>query len=191
MILKSDLLTIDGFIKHWAQEAPDTVAMTFQNMCLDYKALDILTLKIANMLCVKGLKKGDRIVWIGKNSYLYFALFYGAARIGVVIAPIGWRLAPAEWAYILNDTHAKLVFTGEEFDGALNTLRQDIPHVQEILTYNQTEKEIAVFCSIFAERRCFASNANISRKCSSATNEKSRVLMCSTVWFFLTTIIGK
>ncbi len=31
---------------------------------------------------------------------------------GVVMAPVGWRLSPAEWAFIVNDTQAKLVFAG-------------------------------------------------------------------------------
>jgi acyl-CoA synthetase (AMP-forming)/AMP-acid ligase II len=137
-----DLLTIDGFIKHWALEKPAALALTFEDKKFDYRELDLRTSKVANMLGAKGLKKGDRIAWIGKNSDLYFALFYGAARLGVVITPIGWRLAPAEWMYILNDTQAKLVFTGAELDGSLDTFRQHIPHVQEILTADQAEKEI-------------------------------------------------
>jgi acyl-CoA synthetase (AMP-forming)/AMP-acid ligase II len=137
-----NLLTIDGFIKHWAQERPNTLALTFEDKSLEYQELDLLTSKVANMLAAKGLGKGDRIVWIGKNSDLYFTLFYGAARLGVVITPIGWRLAPAEWAYILNDTRAKLVFTGAGFDGALDTIRHDIPHAQEVLTTHETEQLI-------------------------------------------------
>src|SRR3546814_8204249 len=69
-----------------------------------------------------GLKKGDRIAWIGKNSDLYFALFYGAARAGSGRAPIGWRLSPAEWAFIVNDTQAKIVFAGPGFEGLADQL---------------------------------------------------------------------
>ena len=40
---------------------------------------------VASALFAAGLQKGDRIAWIGKNSDLYFILFYGAARAGIVL----------------------------------------------------------------------------------------------------------
>jgi fatty-acyl-CoA synthase len=38
------------------------------------------------------------------------------------MAPIGWRLSPAEWAFIVNDTQAKMVFAGPGFDGLADQL---------------------------------------------------------------------
>jgi acyl-CoA synthetase (AMP-forming)/AMP-acid ligase II len=147
----SDLGTVDDFITYWAKETPNTAALTFLDRSHSYLELESLTNKVANMLLGAGLVKGDRIAWIGKNSDLYFLLFFGAARLGVVIAPIGWRLAPAEWAFILNDTKAKLVFTGAEFDGALDDLRSDLPHIQEMLTNEQASLRIeATVASPFA-----------------------------------------
>jgi acyl-CoA synthetase (AMP-forming)/AMP-acid ligase II len=89
------------------------------------------------MLTAMGLKKGDRIAWLGKNSDLYFTLFYGAARIGIVIVPIGWRLAHAEWAYIINDTQAKALFTGPEFDAAGTALRKDAEFLEHVIAADQ------------------------------------------------------
>jgi long-chain acyl-CoA synthetase len=60
------------------------------------------------------LVKGDRIAYVGKNSDHYFELLFGAAKAGVVLAPIGWRLAPREIAYILGDAEARMVFVGPE-----------------------------------------------------------------------------
>ena len=52
---------------------------------LTYGALETQTAKIVGALLAAGIGKGDRIIWIGKNSDLYFALFYGAARAGIVM----------------------------------------------------------------------------------------------------------
>jgi fatty-acyl-CoA synthase len=49
------------------------------------------------------------------------------------MVPVGWRLAPAEWAFIIDDTQAKLLFLGEGFDDAGVSLAGQIPHVQRIL----------------------------------------------------------
>src|SRR3546814_14811177 len=35
---------------------------------------------------------------------------------------IGWRLSPAEWAFIVNDTQAKIVFAGPGFDDVAGQL---------------------------------------------------------------------
>ena len=44
---------------------------------------------VAAALLAEGLIKGDRIAYVGKNSDHYFELLFGAAKAGVVLAPIG------------------------------------------------------------------------------------------------------
>ena len=94
-------LTFDEFIKHWAVDRPEQIALSEDGEAWSFADLEEKTARVATMLLEIGLSKGDRIAWVGKNSTLYFALFYGAARLGVVMVPVGWRLAPPEWAFII------------------------------------------------------------------------------------------
>ena len=112
----TELFTFDEFLTHWAGERAGRVAMREEDRVYSYAELDELAAAAAAALLAAGLKKGDRIAWIGKNSDLYFTLFYGAARAGIVMAPVGWRLSPVEWAYVVNDTQAKMVFAGPGFE---------------------------------------------------------------------------
>jgi acyl-CoA synthetase (AMP-forming)/AMP-acid ligase II len=130
----ADLMTFDEFITHWAEDRPDLAALSEEDRRWTYADLEERTARAATALVVAGLKKGDRIAWIGKNSDLYFTLFYGAARLGVVMTPIGWRLAPPEWAYIINDTKAKLVFTGPGFENVGTVLADQIEHAPRIIS---------------------------------------------------------
>lgn len=139
----TDILTFDDFLTYWAAEKPDGVALMEADRAQTYSGLEETTAKIATMLLSAGLKKGDRIVWIGKNSDLYFSLFYGAARAGIVMVPVGWRLAPSEWAYIVNDTQARLVFTGAEFDQVEKTLADTVPHVERFIGEQDARQQIA------------------------------------------------
>lgn len=138
----TDILTFDGFLKHWANERPERMALQEEDRAYSYSELEERTAKIAAMLLAAGLNKGDRIAWIGKNSDLYFTLFYGAARIGVVMVPIGWRLAPAEWAYIANDTKAKILFTGRGFEGADDALKGHAEYLQRTIGEEETRRLI-------------------------------------------------
>jgi acyl-CoA synthetase (AMP-forming)/AMP-acid ligase II len=139
----TDMLTFDGFLRHWAADRPDRAAFLHDDRYQSYAQLDDATAKTASMLLAMGLQKGDRVAWIGKNSDLYFNLFYGAARVGIVMVPIGWRLAPAEWEYIVNDTKAKLLFTGPGFDGAGDALAGKVPDVGRIIGEGEARAMIA------------------------------------------------
>jgi acyl-CoA synthetase (AMP-forming)/AMP-acid ligase II len=129
----SDLLTFDEFLTHWGDERGGRLAMREEDRAYNYAELEERTARVATALLAMGLQKGDRIAWIGKNSDLYFTLFYGAARIGVVMAPIGWRLAAPEWAFILNDTQAKMLFFGPGFESAGTALDGLVEHIERVI----------------------------------------------------------
>jgi acyl-CoA synthetase (AMP-forming)/AMP-acid ligase II len=137
MASAADHITFDAYIDHWAKERPDHIALSEDDRIWTYAQLEERTAKVAGALLAAGLVKGDRIVWLGKNSDLYFTLFYGAARIGVVMVPVGWRLAPAECAFIINDTKAKLLFTGPGFDAAGNAIKDQLATIERILPYEE------------------------------------------------------
>jgi acyl-CoA synthetase (AMP-forming)/AMP-acid ligase II len=137
-----DLLTFDEFICHWANDRPERTALVEADRRYSYGELEERTARVASELLSKGLKKGDRICWIGKNADLYFTLFFGAARAGIVTTPIGWRLAAPEWAYIVNDTKAKFVFLGPGFEAAADVLKPLCPDVQRFLTAGEAWEKI-------------------------------------------------
>ncbi len=137
------LLTFDHFITHWSTERPNVTALSEDDRTISYAQLNDLTSQVASALTAQGLKKGDRIAWLGKNADLYFILFFGAARLGVVMVPVGWRLAPQEVAYIVNDTEARLLFTGPGFDAVAREMAGDLPHVEHIFATDEARAWIA------------------------------------------------
>ena len=115
-----------------ARERPHAVALTFEGRQTTYAQFDAASNRTAQALLAEGLTKGDRIAYLGKNSDHYFELLFGAAKIGVIMAPIGWRLAPPEVAYIAGDAQAKMLFVGPE---VLDTARQvaaDLPDLKVV-----------------------------------------------------------
>lgn len=110
-----DFGTFDEFLHHWAKVRPDGIALEMGDRATTYGEIDDLTRRLIALLQHHGIGHGDRIAWLGKNSDRYFTLLYAAARMGAVMAPIGWRLAAPEIAYILGDTSTKLVFVEEGF----------------------------------------------------------------------------
>ncbi|MGE4430387.1 MAG: fatty acid--CoA ligase [Sphingobium sp.] len=98
-----------------ARERPDATALVFEGRVSSFALFDRHVSQVANGLIAMGIAPGDRIAYLGKNSDFYFEIWLGAARAGVVLVPVNWRLAPPEVAYILDDCQPKLVIVDPLF----------------------------------------------------------------------------
>lgn len=128
------LTTLDEAVRRQARLRPQAVAYEFEGRSVTYGQLAQDTSRIANGLAALGLGKGDRIAYLGKNSDVYFELLIGAARAGVVMTPVNWRLAPPEAAYVINDCAAPVLFVGPEFVGLARRLLPELAHVRTVIT---------------------------------------------------------
>ncbi len=136
---KSDIISIGDVVRYHRQETPDAVAFTFEGDEMNYARLDEASNRAAQALASKGVSKGDRIAYMGKNSHLYFEILVGAAKLGAVMTPVNWRLAPPEVAYILNDCQAKILFIGPGFDDLVRKIKDELQYVELILGSEKTE----------------------------------------------------
>jgi len=106
-------------IRNLAVERGDDTVLSYEGKGISYAEFDASSNKTANGLIAEGVKKGDRIAFLGKNSPIYFELIAAASKTGAVVTPLNWRLAGPELVYVLNDCRAKLIFVGKEFCDAL------------------------------------------------------------------------
>jgi len=98
-----------------AQARPESIALQFEGRATTYAMLDANTNRIAHALKAAGVGLGERFGYLAKNSDSYFELLIGGAKAGAVTLPIGWRLAAAEIAYLLENGEVSLLFVGAEF----------------------------------------------------------------------------
>jgi acyl-CoA synthetase (AMP-forming)/AMP-acid ligase II len=96
------------------------------------------TNRLANAFIDAGLQIGDRIAMLAKNSIEYVLLYFAASKAGVVPVPLNYRLAPAEWRYIVNDAGAKILIAAGEYPEAVNPLRHELPTVERFVAIDST-----------------------------------------------------
>ncbi|MGD2127481.1 MAG: AMP-binding protein [Desulfobacteraceae bacterium] len=77
-----------------------------------------------------GIRKGDRIGVVGKNTLEYFLLYGAAAALGAILLPVNWRLSAEEVRHNLNDGEPRLVFVDQEFQETIEELRGKLPSVE-------------------------------------------------------------
>ncbi|MEM0929204.1 MAG: fatty acid--CoA ligase [Pseudomonadota bacterium] len=109
------LRTIGDIVRVHAEANPNRVACTFEGRVTTYAMLHAYTNKVAHALLASGVKADGRVGYLGKNSDRYLEILFGAAKMGAVCLPIGWRLAAAEVAHIVEDGEASILFVGPEF----------------------------------------------------------------------------
>lgn len=108
--------TIAELLRWRAQRHPSLQAVWFEGKSQTYAELNQSSSRLAAGLVDKlGLKPGDRVGIIDKNSAAYLELFFALDKAGVVAAPINWRLTAQEVKQITDDVKPKLVVTGPEF----------------------------------------------------------------------------
>ena len=111
---------ISLWIERHAGFFPGRTAIRFQGPTLSYADLARGIERGAAMLCGElGLRRGDRIAWLGLNHPDMLGLLFAAARCGLMLVPLNWRLAPPEHAFILRDAGAKVLFAQRDLAAAL------------------------------------------------------------------------
>ncbi len=93
----------------------DRVALVYGERTTTYEAFNRATAQVANGLIDLGVRPGQRIAYLGKNSDRFYEILFGAARMGAVLAPINWRLALPEMVHVLEDAGAQILFVAPPF----------------------------------------------------------------------------
>jgi long-chain acyl-CoA synthetase len=68
---------------------------------------------------------GERVLWLGQNSFRVLELLLANARLGAIFCPANWRQSADELAYILNDLTPKVVVWEES--EATEKAREQVP----------------------------------------------------------------
>ncbi|MCK6427034.1 MAG: acyl--CoA ligase [Burkholderiaceae bacterium] len=105
-----DFRPIGALIAEHARARPDQPALAMGEERLSWGALDALMDRVAASLQRDGLCPGDAIVLAGGMSPRLMAVFLGALRAGVVVAPLACSVTPEAFASMRRDAGPKRLF---------------------------------------------------------------------------------
>ncbi|MBI1250911.1 MAG: long-chain-fatty-acid--CoA ligase [Alphaproteobacteria bacterium] len=120
-----------------AASRPEATAFIFEDRVTSYADLDRQSNQAANALAAEGVKRGDRVAYIGKNTDRYFEALCAVAKLEAVMTPVNWRLAGPEIVYIVNDAGAKVLLSGAETLEQVDSIRSQLTGVQRFISLEQ------------------------------------------------------
>jgi fatty-acyl-CoA synthase len=83
-----------------------------------------------------GVGPGDRVAYIAPNTHAQLESFYAVPQIGAVLVPINYRLAPDDFAYLINHSGARVVCADCDYMDAVDRVRPQLRNVEQFIALN-------------------------------------------------------
>ncbi|MEV6591116.1 acyl-CoA synthetase [Streptomyces acidicola] len=120
-----------------ARKTPHRTALIHGDATLTYADLYERTTRLAHALRGTGVRRGDRIAYLGPNHPSYLETLFAAGTLGAVFVPLNPRLAGPEIAHQLADSGAKALVHRLSHAG----LVADLPGDTGVRTYIEVGAE--------------------------------------------------
>lgn len=121
---------------------PDKVAVKDDKRSFTYSELNERTNRLASALKKLGLRKGIRVSPILRNCAEFVEIEFALAKSGGIMAPLNYRLAPAELKYIINDAGSKVIIYEPLFAPLIKAIRDKLKTVEHFILLGEGEEEI-------------------------------------------------
>jgi 4-hydroxybenzoate-CoA ligase len=124
---------------------------------LTYGGLQLTTRRVANMLRRLGVRREERVAMIMLDTIDFPAVFLGAIRAGVVPVPLNTLLTCDQYAYVLADCRARVLFISQallpvvkDMVGRLSDLDHVVVSGADGHGYKKLSDELAGESEVFA-----------------------------------------
>lgn len=97
-----------------ARKTPGAVAVVHDERRLTYGELYERVCRLAWGLRGLGVRRGDRVAYLGANHPAFLEVLFAAGSLGAVFVPLNTRLAGPELAYCLADSGATVLVVAPE-----------------------------------------------------------------------------
>jgi fatty-acyl-CoA synthase len=131
-------MDISRWIERHAAFHGGKIAVRTGDRTLSYAALHGEVLALARGLAAAGHSRGDRIAWWGLNSSTMIALLFAAARLGLILVPVNWRLADDEIRFVLDHASVRTLFVETLFKAQAERICLDPQAIRIVVADGQS-----------------------------------------------------
>jgi long-chain acyl-CoA synthetase len=125
------MYTLGDIPRKGATLCPEKVALVFEGTRITYRQMNERVNRFANALIRLGCKKGDRLTILAENTYKYFEAYFGAAKVGMSVTPLNFRLSDSELTHIVNDCEAVVFLAGDGYEERTQKIRADLQNIRD------------------------------------------------------------
>ena len=121
-------MNIPDWIEKWARAKPGKAAILFEGGEMTYPRFNDEIKAAARLLKSQlDIAPGDRVAYLGQNHPQLLVFLFACARLGAILVPLNWRLAPREHVGMLRNCGAKAFFIDEPYRQQCASLDAELP----------------------------------------------------------------
>ena len=120
-------LTLGDVLREHARSRTGQLGIVDGDRRLTFPALDARVNQLAAALAADGVAAGERVAWLGQNSFRVLEGLLAAAKLGALFCPVNWRSSPDELAFVVDDLEPRVViWQDEEIGPAVTEARRQV-----------------------------------------------------------------
>ena len=124
---------LSAIVAELATRRGDHPALVGATRTVSFAELDANANRVANALLALGVGEHGRVAYLDLNNPEFFEVMLGAARIGAAVAPVNYRLTPAEIGRIVDDAGAEVLVVGPAFEALLPQVRAQASGLRRVV----------------------------------------------------------
>ncbi|MFC8718516.1 long-chain fatty acid--CoA ligase [Kitasatospora sp. NPDC057198] len=108
-----------------ARRTPHRTALVHEDRSTSYAELHRRSSGLAHLLHLRGVRRGDRVAFLGPNHPAFLETLFALGQLGAVFVPLNTRLAPPELRHQLRDSGSALLLAVRQDAALLADLSAD------------------------------------------------------------------
>jgi benzoate-CoA ligase len=104
-----------------------------------YNDIQKMVNKTANALINLGIRIEDRVLILLLDIPQFYAIFWGAIKIGGIPVPVNTMMMPEDYEYYLNDSRARVLVVSEELLPVINQIRGDLLYLRDLIVISEKD----------------------------------------------------
>ena len=126
-------MNVGSVLTRASQAAPTRIAMIYGSLKRTYREFNDRVNQLGHQLLARGVQRGDRVAILQRNCPELLETLFATLKIGAIAVPLNARLHPREYAFILQDSGAKVLVFSDDFSVGLATVRTEVPGLSLLL----------------------------------------------------------
>jgi len=136
-------MTIIDMLKNNADKYADEVALIELKpskrvrLEISWKQFDERSNRVANALIARGIRKGDKVIHLMRNSIDWLVSYFGIIKTGAWAVPLNYRFTSRDIKYCADIAEAQAMILEEEFIDRLEQIRPELTTIKHYIGVGQ------------------------------------------------------
>ncbi len=131
--------------RHIAEGRGDKLALIAGDRRLTYRQVQEMVNRVGNGLLGLGVEMEQRVVILCLDCPEWVAAFWGAMKIGAVPVPVNTLMKPADYAYFLNDSRAKVLVVSDVLWPGVEKVRGELELLRHVVVVGKATGDTIPF----------------------------------------------